>query len=87
MGNTNFDTLLIRYRKANKLRQAELAQKLQVSQATINLWESDKCKPSAEHEAAIIKLLNTPLNIFDEEVLELKETIQQQKSFIGLLIE
>ena len=48
------DALLRTRRQANALSQAELADRLKTSQATISLWESGKATPSAEQ----LKTLN-----------------------------
>jgi transcriptional regulator with XRE-family HTH domain len=40
---------LLNLRKEHKLSQAELAEKLEVSQNAYNKWEADKCKPGIDN--------------------------------------
>jgi len=42
-------TKLLNLRKEHRLSQAEIAEKLDVSQNAYNKWEADKCKPGAEN--------------------------------------
>ena len=45
-------------RVENKLSQAELGEKLSVSQDTISLWENGKSLPSVEDLVALCKLFS-----------------------------
>ena len=40
---------LLNLRREHNLSQAELAEKLDVSQNAYNKWEADKCKPNADN--------------------------------------
>lgn len=54
-----------KYRKINKLGQVELAQKLNVSNGVISLWENNLRTPDIE----TIKKISTALNVAVEELI------------------
>ena len=58
-----------RIRKAQEIPQATIAKKLNVSPATISLWESGSRHPSASHLKALAKIYKVPL----EEITQPKK--------------
>lgn len=67
---------IIKYRKNNNLKQADLALKLNVSNQTISNWEQNKNAPSLEQALNISELFNISLdelmNIDNNEIIKNK---------------
>ena len=58
MKNIPLPEALRKYRTEHNLTQAQLAEKLKVSQPSVNAWEASKSKPSKKVYQKIIRLLH-----------------------------
>ncbi len=87
MSNTNLDEEIYRYRHDHKMSQAELAQQLGVSQATVASWEKGSCLPHGEKRESLLKLLSKKEDKEVEDPSILKQIIAYQTTIIELLKE
>jgi transcriptional regulator with XRE-family HTH domain len=61
---TTLGTKLRKFRTVAKLSQQEIADKLNVRQATYSNWEKGETKPSLDHIIKLSEVLNVPVQEF-----------------------
>ena len=69
MNQLQIGTFIAKKRKEKNLTQAQLAEKLNVSNKTISKWENGKCMP----DYSVIEMLCSELNITIAELMDGKE--------------
>lgn len=61
------------WRKKAKLRQADIAEALDVDQASVSKWERGRCLPLRKHQAALSEFFGcSPKELFPETPEERK---------------
>ena len=85
MSNDELGTLIQKYRKTHKLSQTEFALMFGVSQPTVGTWETGFYGPSGSKRDAIVKLVSGKKEEKSQELTDLRELVQSQKSIIELL--
>ena len=88
MNDLDFGGKLYRLRRARQMTQAELAEKLDVSDKTVSKWERNLAFPTHRHMMMLSRILNVSLNelLYGEIIRDSEEYRQHAESNISNLL-